>query len=224
MEPLDLRLQIGESLHLQTRDGDEARRLHVRVIGYLPGHSLVVATPRVNNKVMIMREGQPFVVRVLVGNRVVGFTTRVLRSCARPYPYLHLEYPQEMEQIVVRKAPRVRVKLFASLKNENPAYKFDKPHSATVVDISTSGAQLLADAQLGEVGDAVSITSVIKVGEAEKLLTIPAKLRNVHVEHPEEGPGEASYSHGLEFRIANQDDLFVLHGYVYEQIIKSQSD
>ena len=79
---------------------------------------------------MIIREGQPFVARVMIGNRIVGFATTVLRSCAVPYRYLHLSYPDEMEQITVHKAQRVRVKLFASAKNSNPEFQSDKPQPA----------------------------------------------------------------------------------------------
>ena len=222
MSHSDLKLHVGEPLQLQPRDGGErSRRVQVKVIGYLPGHSLLVTTPRVKDKVMIIREGQPFVARVMIGNRIVGFATTVLRSCAVPYPYLHLSYPEEMEQITVRKAQRVRVKLFASAKNSNPEFESEKPRPVTVVDISTSGAQIIAGEPLGDVGDRLQLNCLIKVGTSEKLLAIPALLRNVHLE---DESGSESYSHGLEFELTDQQDIFALHGFVYEQIVKLQSD
>jgi c-di-GMP-binding flagellar brake protein YcgR len=195
MEHADLKLQVGEAIYLQSRDSEVGRRLQVKVIGYLPGHSLVVTTPRVKDKVMIMREGQPFVVRVMVGNRIVGFTTTLLRSCARPYPYLHLSYPEEMEQITVRKAQRVSVKLFTALKNDNPDFQFEKPRPATIVDISTSGALMVCAEQLGEVGDKVLLNCALKIADA-----------------------------GLEFLMQDEQDTIALHGFVYEQIVKSQTE
>jgi len=223
MEYRDLKLRVGESLQLQPRDGEEGRRMHVRVIGYVPGKSLLVTTPQVGGKVMIIREGQPFVVRMLVGNKVVGFATQVLRSCAVPYPYLHLSYPDEMEQIIVRKAQRVRVKLFASVKNCNPDLQSDKGVSVTVSDISISGAMVMSGKQFGEVGDEVLLTCAIKIAGAEKLLSIPAVVRNINVEQDEE-EGVDRFYHGLEFNIKDQQDTFALHGYVYEQIVKAQTE
>jgi c-di-GMP-binding flagellar brake protein YcgR len=170
---------------------------------------------------MIIREGQPFVARVMIGNRIVGFATTVLRSCAVPYRYLHLSYPEEMEQITVHKAQRVRVKLFASAKNSNPEFQSDKPQPATVVDISTSGAQAIAGDPLGDVGDRLQLNCLIKVGTSEKLLAIPALLRNVHLENES---GSENYSHGLEFELTDQQDISALHGFVYEQIVKLRSD
>lgn len=223
MEHSELKVQVGESLQLQTRDGEDSRRMHVKLVGYLPGTSLLVTTPRVADKVMIIREGQPFVVRMMLGNRIVGFAATVLRSCSRPFPYLHLSYPEEMQQITVRKAQRVRVKLFASLKNANPDFQFDKPRPATIVDISTSGVLMVSSEQLGELGDQVSVTCAVKIGGVEKLLSLSAMVRNVHIERSEEH-GEHSYYHGLELNLKEPQDIFALHGYVYEQIVKAQSE
>ena len=224
MEYSDLKLQVGETIQLQPRDGENGKRLHGKIIGYLPGSSLLVTTPRVGDKVMIIREGQPFVVRMMLGNRIVGFATTVLRTCARPFHYLHLSFPDEMEQIVVRKAQRVRVKLFASLKNDNPEFLFEKPHSATIIDISTSGSMLVASEQLGAVDDKVVVTSVLKFAGTEKMLAIPAILRNVHTEKAHNATQELTYYHGLEFDIKDQQDVITLHGFVYENIVKSQSE
>jgi c-di-GMP-binding flagellar brake protein YcgR len=224
MEYTDLKLQVGETIQLQPHDGEDSRRMHSKIIGYLPGSSLLVTTPRVKDKVMIIREGQPFVVRMMLGNRIVGFTSTVLRSCARPYPYLHLSFPDQMEQIVVRKAQRVRVKLFASLKNDNPDFLSEKPHSATIIDISTSGSMLVASERLGDVDDKVVLTSVLKFAGTEIMLSIPAILRNVHTEKAHDAEQEVSYYHGLEFDIKDQQDVITLHGFVYENIVKSQSE
>ncbi len=224
MEYSDLKLQVGESVQLQPRDGDTGKRLHGKVIGYLPGQSLLVTTPRIKDKVMIIREGQPFVVRMMLGNRIVGFASTVLRSCARPYPYLHLSFPEEMEQIVVRQAQRVRVKLFASLKNDNPEFRSEKPHPVTIVDISTSGAMVIAPEQVGEVDDEVILTCVLKIAETDKLLTIPAVMRNVHSELSHGATEEENYYHGLQFKLQDQQDTIALYGFVYEQIVKSQTE
>lgn len=224
MDYSDLKLQVGEQLQMQARGSEDSRRLNVRVIGYLPGHSLLVTAPRVKGNVMIIREGQPFVVRMMVGNRIVGFATTVMRTCSRPYAYLHLSYPEEMEQIVVRQAQRISVKLFASFKNANPAFKSDKGHSAVITDISTSGALVQSERQLGEIGDKIVLTCAFRIADAEKLLVIPSVLRNVHAEHVDGTDGEGPFYHGLEFKLKDQQDTFALHGFVYEQIVKGQSE
>jgi len=128
-----------------------------------------------------------------------------------------------MEQITVRKAQRVRVKMFVSLQNGNPDFQFDKPHPATIVDISTTGALMISSDQLGEIGDQVIVKCAFKIGTTEKLVALPAMIRNVHVERSEEH-GEHSFYHGLEFDLKDQQDSFALHGFVYEQIVKAHTE
>lgn len=225
MESQDLKLRVGESMQLQPRDGDDARRMHVKLIGYLKGASLLVTTPRVGDKVMIIREGQPFVVRMMVGNDIVGFATTVLRVCARPYPYLHLSYPDDdqMQQITVRQAQRVRLKLFASLKNTNPDFAADRAQPATIVDMSTGGALVVAPEPLGDLDDEVTLSCAVKIGGAEKLLSLPALIRSVQTE-PGDDVGSRGYAHGLQFQLTSQPDTLALHAFVYEQIVLAQSD
>ncbi len=224
MESTELKLQVGEILQLQPRNDEAGRRMQVRVIGYLPGQSLIVTTPRSKGNVVIMREGQPFVGRMLVGNRIVGFATRVLRSCARPYPYLHLAYPEKLEQIVVRQAQRVQVRQFVSVGNENPAFTPQEHHRAHAVDISTSGALVVANEALGEVGDRLLLTCAVKIGGTKKLLRIPSWLRNVHADNADKLAGEDRYYHGIEFDVQDEQDVLALHGFVYEQIVKASTE
>ena len=198
MNHSELKLNIGDMLQMQYLGDENRERLHVKVVGYLPGKSLIVTTPQVDGRVLMIREGQLFVVRILSGNRVVGFNTSVLRSSAVPYPYMHLAYPEEMEQIVVRKAQRVRVRLFASIKNDNPDYGFERPQPATLGDLSVSGSLISAHQRLGDPGDDVQVSFAFKLGGIEKLVSITAKIRNVHHEAAEEG-GEEDYYHGVEF-------------------------
>ena len=222
MSHVDLKLNIGDTLQLQHIDRSNRDRLLVKVIGYLAGRSLIVTTPKLDGRVLLMREGQPFVVRILSGNRVVGFNTKVVRNSAKPYPYMHLAYPEEMEQIVVRKAQRIRLKLFSSVKNDNPLFGFTKPQPATVVDMSTTGALVTAAQRLAEVDDQILLNFTFKMGGVEKFMSIPAMVRNVHQDSREEE--DVLFNHGLEFLEMEESEIIALHGFVYEQIVKSMGD
>ena len=119
----------------------------------------------------------------------------------------------------------MRVKLFASLKNSNPEYASEKPRPAIIVDISTSGALITGTDQLGEIGDQVVLTCLFGIAGTEKLLTLPASLRNVYVGNSEDEQTQGSFYHGLEFHLQDKKDAFyVLHGFVYEQIVKAQTE
>ena len=55
-QAVDLKLGVGDVLQVQFV-GQEQRKYAAKVIGYLPNASLVITTPRIDGKVMLMREG-----------------------------------------------------------------------------------------------------------------------------------------------------------------------
>ncbi len=218
----ELKFHVGDTLQLQFAASEARNRYYVKVIGYLGGQSLLVTTPRSEGRVLLVREGQPFIVRLLSGNRVVAFSTSVLRTCNRPYPYLHLNYPSEVEQTVVRKAERVRVRLVASVENDDPGRGFESPRPAVLSDLSTSGARARSSRPLGAVGDLLTVKFQFPVGEMVQSLRVPAVIRSVQ---GEEGAEETTdnYHYGLEFQIVEPQDTLALHGFVYEQIARGIS-
>jgi len=167
---------------------------------------------------MLIREDQIVIVRMLAGNRVYGFTTKVMRSCLKPYPYLHLAYPAEMEQITVRKAQRVSTQLIVSVERETADTSDIASCSAVVIDISTTGAMVETNEFLGRIGDIVSIKAKITVGSVQEYIAIPCIIRNIR-DLASEAKNKMLY--GMEFQLLEQHEHFVLHGFVYEQMIQN---
>lgn len=213
-EDIDLELQTGDTLHLQFV-GDE-RRYNARVIGYLPGQSLVVTTPRRDNKVMLVREGQPVVIRMLSGNSVYAFTTQVLCTCSKPYAYLHIGYPKQLERIVVRKAQRARAEQIISVSPANEDASEAEPKSAVMLDISTTGSLLRSTTALGRVGETVRLSTRMNIANLQSYLCIPSAIRNVRQERGNDG--RTLYYTGVEFQVTEEKDMILLHGFVYERL------
>jgi c-di-GMP-binding flagellar brake protein YcgR len=216
-----LRLQVGEPVQLEVLSDGRQQRRHVKVIGYLPGKSLLVTAPTTGGKVMLMREGQVVNVRLMTGGKVYAFTSPVLRAPVQPYPYLHIGYPNALSSVQVRRAQRVPVHLVAAVQNETAAKQNngDSPLvAAQIADISVGGALLECQHLLGEIGDVVNISARLKVGALERYLSIPGVIRSSHP--PREGE-EPAHACGVEFLVERSDDALVLHGFVYEQIVSS---
>lgn len=212
-EDIELELQTGDTLQLQFVGDD--RRYNARVIGYLAGQSLVVTTPRRDNKVMLIREGQPAVIRMLSGNSVYAFNTQVLCSCSKPYAYLHLSYPTQLERIVVRKAQRARADQIISVAPEQDSGATE-PKSAVMLDISTTGSLLRSTASLGNVGENVRLTTRVNMSSVQTYLSIPSAIRNVREERGDDG--RTLYYTGVEFQVTEKQDIILLHGFVYERL------
>ena len=212
-----LRLNVGDTLQLQPVESPT--RYSVRVIGFLPGHSLVVTTPRRDTNVLLIREGQSFAARMLVKDRVCAFTTSVIKVSARPYPYLHLTYPEVMESVIVRKAPRARTYAIASARNRAS----DTYLSGHLVDMSITGARLACPSELGAVGDTVELVVQVQVGDLEESLLLAANIRNEQQEAPaDDSPDAARFSYGLEFQTVGGRDALALYAFVYSRLAEHE--
>lgn len=214
--------QVGDILQLQQATVEDAPRYNVRVIGYLNKHSLIVNTPVVKGKVQLVREGQRFNVRTLRGNVIAGFVASVLLSSVKPYPHLHLEFPKDIETIEVRNARRVGAGLGIVVRNtrhpDEDEYRFD----ATLGDISTSGARIIAPGPLGAVGDMLHLTLELEIAGKPETLVLLSDMKNFSTRRGAEGEEPACF-HGVQFRAINRFQHVLLHAWVLEQLLENRA-
>ncbi len=207
---------VGDTLQLQIKN-DDGSKFYSQLIGYLPGKSLLVTSPRRDGSWVPLKLGQTLAVRLLADNNVVGFDANVLAVVTKPYPYVHLSYPLTSGKIVLRKAQRICAKLIVSVETENGELAVAKPVAAATFDLSTSGALLEAGRELGRVGELLTLKTRLNLGGLNEYLTIPAIIRNIRFDRNPE-TGRSNYYHGVEFRILEQHDSILLHGFIYEQL------
>jgi len=215
----ELNLAVGDSLQLQFYPGSptDEERYYVRVIGYYGIQSIITTSPSSHGKFLLLREGQMFAVRLLSGNSVQAFVSSVVKKAVTPYPYMHLSFPKELESIVVRQAQRASTKIIATVQNEEAGKSDVKTKSAIISDMSTAGALVITAAEIGEVGDLITILTRIKVTDMEDYVNISAIIRRII---PKDD-GDDKYKYGIEFQFLEDKDKLTIHGFVYEQIAKS---
>jgi c-di-GMP-binding flagellar brake protein YcgR len=210
-------LHIGDVLQLQfAPPSDIQDRYATTLVGFLPGQSLIITTPRKQGKPIIVREGQTFTVRMLQGSNIFGFMARVLKVSAKPFPYLHLGYPSDVEIAVVRNAPRVATEIQATASR--PLVGESEEQSVTISDISSTGARVKHSRQLGEVGSVIQITHTIQVCGAEDLLKVMGMIRNIREVKQEDG--SSLFVHGIEFRGLTRFQEVLLCAYVLAGIAR----
>jgi c-di-GMP-binding flagellar brake protein YcgR len=193
-------------------------RYATTLIGFLPGQSLIISTPRKQGKAIFVREGQAFTVRMLQGSNIFGFVARVMKVSSKPFPYLHLAYPEEVEIAVVRNAPRVATEIRATASK--PMEGDLTEHEVVISDISKTGARVMYGKQLGGVGSVIQVTHPIAVCGGEDILKVMGKIRNVR-EIRREGEGE-SFVHGIQFQGLTRFQEVLLCAYVMGSIARER--
>jgi len=222
-EEPELRLNVKDALQLQyypeSADNKETR-YYVRVIGYSEGRSVITTSPMVNGRLMLMKEGQQFAVRLLSGNSVQGFVSSVIKHTTTPYPYMHLSYPKELESIVVRNAQRINTRIIAAVQNQEEGKAAMCTKSGVISDISTTGALVSSPEEIGGVGDLITINTKMGVGDVEEYVNLSAIIRRC-LNKKEVGAEAGEFNYGVQFQLIEEHDKLIINGYVYEQIVKS---
>ncbi|MEE4297733.1 MAG: flagellar brake protein [Wenzhouxiangella sp.] len=221
MDSVNLGLEVGDSLQLQFVNDNSGNRHYVKVLGCYPGRSILVGTPQIGGRIMLVRQDQAVIVRLMIGNDVVGFNSTVMRSCARPYPYLHLAFPKELQSSSVRKALRVSLDAVVSMRRLGADAQTERSHPAfagRTRDISTTGALVSSSGRLGGVGDRLSLAMQVVVAGFNEEIRLNSTIRNTTVVTPTDEVAGTLY--GIEFDTLGRREAILLHGHVYQTILQ----
>ncbi|MDO8466480.1 MAG: flagellar brake protein [Gallionella sp.] len=225
----DMKLKVGDKLNLELPSDYDFRvsnqpdneRCLVKVIGFLKGASLLVTAPAAVN-VQVM-PGKKVVMRSFTGQNAFGFSCSIERICKVPYEYLHLSFPDIIEGIVVRKAPRVRTRIIAAVQDSKSGMA--EQISALISDISANGASLDAKQPLGNKGDIISLAFRVPLHNIDAYLSVKGAIRAVFGGGSVGDPANASKSdlirHGLEFQDLQPNDSVILQSMIYQQMIEN---
>ncbi|VAW58343.1 hypothetical protein MNBD_GAMMA11-3216 [hydrothermal vent metagenome] len=217
----DFKVNLGDPIQLQFVPEDSRERLNAKIIGHAPGKSLIISAPTVNGKLPLLKENQPFIVRMLQGNNVYGFESAVLKYYSVPFPHLHLRHPHDVECIVVRGSRRVGTELVVSVATrESP----DKTRSVSMINTSATGALLQTMEKLGNLDDDISISIELDVINIKKYLRIKAIIRNISTPQDRDDETDMLNKYGVQFTGLSEDHKLVINAYVYEQIVQHMDE
>lgn len=211
--PLDqIRLNIGDTLQLQFQSESEHSRCVVTLIGYLAGQGVIVSTPMLNGSVMMIREGQVFVVRLFSGKTAYAFTAVTNRVSHMPYPHLHLSYPKDVRGLVVRGSARARANIGCHAIIEGGS-----GFACVARDISSGGALIAVNDKIGEVGGKISLKMRVKVSDTEHMLILNCVIRSVNYS-PSSDAEAPTVLYGLSFENMNSQDTLVISALLYQNL------
>jgi c-di-GMP-binding flagellar brake protein YcgR len=216
-------LHVGERLQLELLADSSRNHYYTTLIGFVPGHSVLIRTPLVQNLPIPVPEGAAVLVRAFSGRHAYTLETRIDRVCRSPYPYMHLAYPAQVQQTLIRGALRVRVALPGTVSNSNE--QVDEPPRAVVLsDLSVSGAQLETELSLGETGKkfGLAFKFVVQPNNYEVKLITSAQIQSVRKVKKGQGADEL-FSHGVRFNKLHATEGLLLQSYIQQVLLSDRS-
>lgn len=205
---------IGDVLQLQDY-GTERHRHYVKLMGFLNKKSVLVSHPMNEDKLIFVKKGESFLVRGFSGTKTYEFSSDVINVCLAPYPYLHLSFPQQVNAVSMRGAMRIKIRLVCTIKVATA----ERPLSATIDDMSISGARIQSKQPIGKLGDTIEVSFRIPLDGVDQLLMVPAIIRNQSTDH--EVAGENNLVTGLEFVQSDGNERNVLQYFIYKNLAES---
>lgn len=185
-------LTIGSELKLDSISDVALTNLHSELIGYTHGKSLIISHPQKDNIPIQVNPGEQFMVGVQQGGDDISFETKVTAVLSEPYPHLHTTYPVNIRSGSIRQSSRVTAApVDISLIQENGTID---PTPISFLNVSTSGACLVAENKLGEVNDIFEIC--FQQNNEEPSSTFTCMIRYVHKSHKDNHP---AFNHGVVF-------------------------
>lgn len=219
MEEADLKLEVMLETAVQLQFGTDRSmpRYTTKIIGYADKLSLIMHTPRVENKPIFLKEDQLATVRFMGANNAYAFISSVKASFIKPFPHIHIGYPAEFKTSLIRKAERVVTSLDSTLCNLNDenAEELD----SKILNISADGALISVPGDaFGEVGDELKLTVRVDFKDMEKKISIHGVIRSVR-DGVQEDVGSTLY--GIQFKTKTFDKHLMVQGMIYHLLHKS---
>ena len=216
-------LHAGERLQLELVTDSSRNQYYTTLIGYVPGHSVLIRTPLVQNLPIPVPEGADVLIRAFSGRHAFTLESRIDRVCRSPYPYMHLAYPAQVQQTLIRGALRVRVAL-PGLVSDPDEQADEPPRPVMLSDLSVSGAQLETELSLGALGEkfALAFKFLVQPNNYEVKLTTLAQVQSVRKIRKGKGPEEL-FSHGVRFNKLHATEGLLLQSYIQQVLLSDRS-
>jgi hypothetical protein len=204
-----LNLNIGSELKLDSISDVALNNLHSELIGYTHGESLIISHPQKDSLPIQINPGEKFMIGAQQGGDDISFETKVTAVLSEPYPHLHTTYPVNIRSGSIRQSSRVDAAP-AQIRLVNEDGTVDSTQ-LSFLNVSTSGACLVADKKLGEVNDIFEID--FHQGDDESNPTFTCMIRYVHKTHKND---HAVFNHGVVFIGMDAETQLLLWRYFQE--------
>lgn len=217
----ELKLTHGCPLQIQVSGPEgQPERWSCRLVGAIPGRSLLVSVPRSGGKLLRFRPGQKVLARMMVANGVGAFACTVESQSVDPYPILYLSYPKDLSFKGIRGATRVAVNQAVTVTNSSVLS--EREMVGKLADVSVTGARLELDEVLGDIGDKIQLVTRVDVAGIERDLRVEAIIRSRVERSTQEREQNLPVVYGIEFTEADEERRLLLYAYVFCKIAHDQ--
>ncbi|MFQ3187668.1 flagellar brake protein [Marinomonas primoryensis] len=176
----DLEVPIGTNVQLEFIS--PPGRYMVKVLGHIPRSSLILSSPRLKGKNILVRDSQVVNVRLMLSTHVCAFSSKVAKSYMEPAAHLHIAYPSYVETSEVRQAVRVETRLISNVEPNGAVTTIAAASSSIIIDLSLGGAKLISKEDFGSVNQTMRLVCSVKIGPYNHILKLDCEIRSQEIQ------------------------------------------
>lgn len=216
----DMRLRVGDRLQIEPPAAVSSERHMCKVIGWLDNLSLLVTTPMVNGLRVPLRDNDKVVARIFANQNAFAFDTDVMRAVKIPFDHLHLTFPTRIQGAVIRKSPRIKMRMISTVSplppDGNSPQESAPRYSAIILNVSADGALIQAKQPLTEKNGRLKLAFRVNLHDVDAMLTVTAVVRSLFAEEGKVGV----MCHGVQFLEMESNDRLILQSMIYQKMIE----
>ncbi|MDP2902939.1 MAG: flagellar brake protein [Methylovulum sp.] len=208
----EINLQVGAKLQMTLKFGSQQSVFYTELIGYAEDDYLIIKIPFENGFIVQIEEGLPLNFRIFSGVNIFTFSCTVKHVFLAPFCYMHTSFPTDIQATAIRNAIRAKADFSVRIKGQSK--------SATMTDISVSGAGITADEKLGELGDDLFIYFRCPVSLTHQKIEIRTfvKICSVHQLPGKQQNTPPKWGYGVMFHDISPTNQVILQNFVYESL------
>lgn len=207
----EMRLKVGDQIHLEPPRGFPGGRATVMLLGWREGQSVVVTTPQNDAGRPVLQEGELVLLRAFTGKSAFAFRASVLKAVYLPFPCVHLSFPDKVESVEVRSSPRCRLRLPAAITAGGKATS-----QGNILNIGTTGALIEIVEPLGQDEGLIRIAFSLELHGVPVSLDLRAQVCGTKSATARDGTPRHQY--GVEFKNLQPNDRLILGSLVWYQV------
>ena len=196
----ELRLRPGLSLKVQgMRTG--APVYEAQFVAAIEGKGVMLTPSGMDSLKAEIVLGEAYVIQGFTGQSDFTFTAPALNVFTAPFAHALFAYPTMVRAKKVRKSMRMKTALPATISPRGD----NNPLQVSIIDLSVSGAMILAPRSLGVIGSLCDLVFPIMIDDAESSLNVVTRL--CHNTPADDGQRKI----GLSFENLSQEHKLLLN-------------
>jgi len=207
----DMRLKVGDQVHLEPPRRVAGGRATVMLLGWLAGQSVIVSAPQNAAGRLVLQAGDLVLLRVFTGRSAFAFRAAVLKAAHQPFHYLHLSFPDKVEGVEIRSSPRCRVRLPAAITAAGSVAS-----QGNILNIGTTGALIETAEPLNRDQGLIQIACSFELHGVPVSLELRAQVCGEKSNPTADGSARRQY--GVEFKHLQPNDRLILGSLVWYQM------